>query len=179
FKPESAVFAGDYYLAVGRFLPYKKFDIAIEAFNKLKISLKIIGFGPDLKRLKKMAGPTVEILDWVSDDGVLASYYQKARAFIFPQEEDFGISAVEAMAAGRPVIAFRAGGALEIVKEGETGLFFNEQTPAALKEAVLKFQKMNFDSQKIINWVKQFDKEGFKLKIKNFVEKSYEDFKNS
>lgn len=176
-KPKTA--AGDYYLMVGRFLPYKKFDVAISAFKDLKLPLKIIGFGPDFKRLKKMAGPTVEFLGRVSDDDLLASYYQKSRAFIFPQEEDFGIAAVEAMAAGRPVIGYRAGGALEIIRENKTGLFFDEQTPVALKEAVLKFEKMKFDSLKISHWARQFDKEIFKQKIKDFVEKSYQSFSSS
>ena len=178
FAPASKSIIGDYYLMVGRFLPYKRFDIVIEAFNNLKRPLKIIGAGPDEKRLKKMARSNVEFLGWLQPgEPALREYYQNAKAFIFPQKEDFGLAAVEAMAVGRPVIAYGAGGALETVKEGETGLFFRNQTPESLIEAVLKFEKTTFDFQKISNWAKNFDKEIFKKKIRNFVEKSYKDFK--
>ncbi len=175
FKPVSKSAAGDYYLMVGRFLPYKRFDIAIEAFNELGRPLKIVGSGPDEKRLKKMARSNIEFLGWMSpSEPTLRDCYQNARAFVFPQEEDFGLSAVEAMAAGRPVIGYRGGGSLEIIEENETGLFFDEQTAGALMEAVLEFEKMKFDSRKISRRAGQFDKEIFKGKIKNFVEKSYE-----
>jgi len=171
--PKSAV--GDYFLMVGRFLPYKKFDVAIEAFNELGYPLKIIGSGPEEKRLKKMARSNVEFLGWMPPrSSALRDYYQNAKALIFPQEEDFGLAPVESMAAGRPVIAYGAGGALETVKNSETGLFFGEQTAVSLGEAVLKFEKMEFDPLKISRWAEQFDKKIFKEKIKNFVEKSYE-----
>jgi glycosyltransferase involved in cell wall biosynthesis len=173
FMPTSKSVAGDYYLMVGRFLPYKKFDIVIEAFNKLGCPLKIIGAGPDEKRLKKMARPNVKFLGWMQPgEPALRDCYQNAKALIFPQEEDFGLTPVEAMAAGRPVIAYGAGGALETVKNRQTGLFFREQTPDSLARAVLEFEKMSFDRKKISGWARRFDKEIFKRKIKGFVDKS-------
>ena len=162
----------DYFLMVARFLPYKKIDLAIEAFNRLGWPLKIIGDGPEKKRLKKMARANIEFVGLINDEQ-LKEYYAKCRAFIFPQEEDFGITAVEAMSAGRPVIAFRAGGALEIVKEGETGLFFEEETPESLMAVLQKFRPADFSAQAIRDYVRQFDKEVFKNKIKQFVEESF------
>jgi len=109
----------------------------------------------------------------------LKRYYQNCQAFIFPQEEDFGIVAVEAMACGRPVIAYRGGGALESVKEGKTGMFFDQQTPESLSEAVKKFKSAEFDPRKIRQQALKFDKEIFKRKIKDFVEKSWLKHKKS
>lgn len=180
FASTSKAAAGNYYLMVGRFLPYKKFDIAIEAFNKLGYHLKIIGVGPDEKRLRKMARPNVEFLGWLQpEERSLREYYQNAKALIFPQEEDFGLTPVEAMSAGRPVIAYRGGGALETVKNRETGLFFEEQTPDSLSKAILEFEKMNFSPPKIAAWARRFDKEIFKQKIREFVEKSYHEWQKN
>jgi len=162
---------GDYFLIVSRFLPYKKIDLAISAFNELGWPLKIIGDGPERRKLKKMARSNIEFLGLVGEKD-LVEYYVRSRALIFPQEEDFGISAVEAMSAGRPVIAYRGGGALEIIKEGETGLFFEEQTVKSLLDALKNFQDEQFDGQYIQTYAWQFDKEIFKNKIKEFVEKS-------
>lgn len=161
----------DYFLMLARFLPYKKIDLAIAAFNALGWPLKIIGDGPDSKRLKKMAGPNIEFAGLVAEKN-LPNYFAHCRAFIFPQEEDFGISAVEAMAAGRPVIAYRGGGALEIVEEGKTGLFFNEQTPEALIGALKKFNPADFSARYIRRQAERFDKEVFKKKIKKIVAQS-------
>lgn len=158
----------DYFLIVVRLLPYKKIDLAIAAFNELGWPLKIIGDGPDRKRLKKMAAANIEFVGLVAEKK-LPEYFARCRAFIFPQEEDFGITAVEAMAAGRPVIAFRGGGALEIVEEGKTGMFFDEQTPGSLIEALRKFDPADFSAKYIRQAAKQFDKEIFKDKIKRFV----------
>jgi len=169
---------GDYFLMVGRLLPYKRFDLAIETFNKLNWQLKIIGDGPDKKRLKKMAKDNVEFLGEITSDAELAKYYSQALAFIFPQEEDFGIVALEAMASGRPVIAYAGGGALETVIDGKTGIFFRDQTSEALEEAVKKFNSDDFDPGFLRQHALQFDKEIFKQKIKNFVEKSLMEFKN-
>ena len=163
--------AEDYFLMSARFLPYKKVDLAIAAFNELGWPLKIIGDGPDKKRLKKMAGRNIEFLGLVAEKK-LPYYFMRCRAFIFPQEEDFGISAVEAMAAGKPVIAYRAGGALEIVEEGKTGLFFDEQTKGSLICALKNFRRENFSARYIRQRAEQFDKNIFKDKIKEFVEEA-------
>jgi len=159
----------DYFLLVSRFLSYKKIDIAIKAFNELGWKLKIIGDGPEKKRLKEMAEENIEFLGLV-DEKKLAFYYARCRALIFPQEEDFGITALEAMSSGRPVIAFKGGGALEIIKEGENGIFFEKQDADSIKEALKRFNLMKFDSQVIRRHALSFDKEIFKQKIKKFVE---------
>ncbi len=158
----------NYFLLLSRFLPYKKVDLAIAAFNQLGWSLKIIGDGPDKNRLKKLAGSNIEFLGLVADSR-LPEYYARCQAFIFPQEEDFGIAAVEAMAAGRPVIAYRGGGALEMVVEGETGLFFNEQTVESLVATLKKFRASDFSAGRIRQHALRFDKEVFKNKIKEFI----------
>lgn len=159
----------NYFLIVARLLPYKKTDLAVSAFNELGWPLKIIGDGPEKKRLQKMARPNIEFIGLVSDEK-LKKYYARCRAFLFPQEEDFGITAVEAMSAGRPVVAFAGGGALEIVKEGETGVFFREQSTASLLEALNNFRPEGFNPVAIKNHARQFDKEIFKKKIKDYVE---------
>lgn len=169
--------ADNYFLMVGRLLPYKRFDIAIKAFNILELPLKIIGDGPERKKLKKMANWNVEFLGELSGDK-LKEYYQNCQALIFPQEEDFGIVALEAMACGRPVIAFRGGGALESVKEDETGMFFDEQTADSLVETVEGFKAERFDSRKIRNHALKFDKEIFKKKLKEFIDKAYHESRN-
>lgn len=168
----------DYFLAAGRFLSYKRFDLTIQAFNRLGWPLKIVGAGPELKRLKKMAGSSIEFLGQVTDVK-LCSLYAKCQAFIFPQEEDFGIVAAEAMASGRPIIAYSAGGALEMVKDGETGILFDEQSVDSLVGALEKFKRSNFDPQKIRQHARQFDREIFKRKIREFVEESWEEYKKS
>ncbi len=159
----------DYYLMVGRLIAYKRHDIAIEAFNRLQLPLKIIGRGPELKRLKKLAGPTVQFLGRV-DEGKLPKYYAECRGFIFPQEEDFGIVAIEALASGRPLIAYRGGDIPEHMQEEKMGVFFEEQTSEAIAKAVDRFRGMNFDSEYIRSQVLRFDKEIFKAKIKDYVE---------
>src|SRR3989338_5983552 len=144
---------GGFYLIVSAFAPYKRIDIAIEAFNRLGLRLKIIGEGQDEKRLKKFAKSNIEFLGR-QHDNTLKEYYSKCKALIFPGEEDFGIVPVEAMASGRPVIAYGKGGALETViplnhksEEKPTGIFFYEQTPEVLIGAVKYFEK----NQKIYN----------------------------
>lgn len=174
FKPVDSPTA-DYYLAVGRLIPYKKFDLIVQAFNRLKKPLKVVGIGPDYKKIKEIAGPTVEILGEVSDTE-LAKLYANCKAFIFPQIEDAGIVPLEAMAAGRPVIALNRGGSLDSMKEGMTGVFFKEQTVESLSDAIGQFEKMKFDSNAIRNHAKQFDVENFKEKIKNFIDEKWETF---
>ncbi len=159
----------DYFLMVGRLLPYKRFDLAIDAFNELGWPLKIIGDGPEKRRLMKKAKENIEFVGLV-DDGKLRKYYAHAKAFIFPQEEDFGIVAVEAMAAGRPVIAYQSGGALEIIEPEINGLFFREQTKDHLLETLRKFKINDFDPKIIRAKAMEYDQEGFKNKIKEFIE---------
>ncbi len=160
----------NYFLMVGRIIAYKRFDIAVHAFNKLGLPLKIIGRGPELKRLKKIAKSNIEFLGRVPD-GKLADYYAGCQAFIFPQEEDFGIVAIEAMASGRPLIAYRGGDIVEHMEEGKTGIFFENQTPNDIIVAVRKFNSKNYNPEYIRKSVLGFDKEIFKKKIKNYVEK--------
>ncbi|MFC1731714.1 glycosyltransferase [candidate division KSB1 bacterium] len=172
----------DYYLAVGRLIPYKKFDLIVQAFNKLKKPLKIVGVGPDYKKIKKMAKSNVEILGNISDKE-LAELYANCRAFIFPQIEDAGIVPLEAMSAGRPVIALNRGGSLDSMKEGVTGIFFKEQTVDSLIDAIERFETLNliqgkFESKKIREHAKQFDVENFKHKIKTSIDEKWDNFNN-
>jgi glycosyltransferase involved in cell wall biosynthesis len=158
----------DYYLMVTALVPYKRVDLAIKAFNKLGKKLKIVGSGPDMARLKGLAGKTIELLGWQGDEKI-AEYFGNCKAFIFPQEEDFGITAVEAQAAGKPVIAFARGGGLETVIEGKTGTFFNEPTEESLAEAVLRLDGMVFDPVNLMENAKRFSKEKFKAGLTKFL----------
>ncbi|MBI4092080.1 MAG: glycosyltransferase [Candidatus Levybacteria bacterium] len=135
----------NYFLVVSRLVPYKKIDLAVRAANKVHVPLKIIGTGSELGRLKKMAGPTVEFLGYVSDSD-LKYYYSNCKALVFPGVEDFGLTMVEAQAFGKPVIAFRGGGAEEIVTEGKTGVFFDRQTVASLSEKLKSFRPSRYNS---------------------------------
>ncbi|OQB44052.1 MAG: GDP-mannose-dependent alpha-mannosyltransferase [Parcubacteria group bacterium ADurb.Bin159] len=159
----------NYFLLVSRFRPYKKIDLAINVFNELGIPLKIIGTGND-KYLKKIAGPNIEFLGNLTDEEK-AKYFSKAQALIHPQEEDFGITPLEAMASGRPVIAYRAGGALETIVEGLTGEFFYPQTKKALAKVVSSFEVKKYDPQKIRDYAQKFSKERFKGELINFINK--------
>ncbi len=165
----------DYFLMVGRLIAYKRHDIAIQAFNKLGLPLKIIGRGPEMKRLQKMAGPNIEFLGRVPD-AELPKYYSECQAFVFPQEEDFGIVAIEAFASGRPIVAFRGGDIIEHMEEGKMGVFFEKQTPEKIIEAVQKFKMMVFEKNYIRTKSLPFDKEIFKGKIKEYVEREVENF---
>lgn len=136
----------DFYLVVSQLVPYKRIDLAISAFTKLGKKLVIIGEGSEQARLEKMAGPNVTFLG-SQPQAVLRDHYRRCQALVFPGIEDFGITPLEAQASGRPVVAFRAGGALETILENRTGIFFNEPTPASLIDAIEKFeiQKKDFD----------------------------------
>lgn len=160
----------DYYIIVSRLGGYKKVDIAVLAFNKLGKRLKVVGEGPQLPLLKKIAAPNIEFFGRLSDTEV-TRLLKGAKALVFPTLEDFGIVPVEAMAAGVPVIAYGAGGALETVVEGKTGVFFAEQTRESIIEAIKKFETMKIDPQICIEQAKKFSKEVFKDKIKAFVNK--------
>lgn len=162
---------GEYYLMVGRLIAYKQHAIAIKAFNELKLPLKIIGRGPEMERLKKVAGPTIEFLGRVEDE-YLRDYYAKCKAVIFPQEEDFGIVAIEALSCGKPLIAYRGGDIPEHLEENKMGVFFQKQDCDSIKEAVLKFEKLTFDPDYIHSKVEKFDREIFKQKIKTYIEEA-------
>jgi glycosyltransferase involved in cell wall biosynthesis len=162
----------NYYLAGGRLVPYKRFDIAIKVFSRLGLPLKIFGIGPELKNLKETAKKNIEFLGKISDVEK-TELYKKCIAFIHPQEEDFGITALEAMASGRPVIAFGKGGAVETIIPGETGEFFEEQTWECLAHSILKFNPEKYSPTKIRAHALQYDSEIFKTKIKNFVENNW------
>jgi glycosyltransferase involved in cell wall biosynthesis len=157
------------YVLWGRHVPYKRFDLAIEACNYLKAPLTIIGSGPDTDRLKRLAGPTITFTGRISDEE-LVRRAQSAKAFLFPNEEDFGISAVEALAAGTPVIAYAKGGALDIVQDGETGVLFKDQTVDSLIEAMEKADKIKFLPATLHRKAKRFDKGLFATKVQKIVE---------
>lgn len=161
----------EYFLMVGRLIAYKRHDIAIEAFNRLGLPLKIIGRGPELERLKRLAGPTIEFLGRVPEED-LPRYYAECRGFVFPQEEDFGIVAIEAMASGRPLIAYRGGDIVEHMEEGRMGVFFDEQTPEAIVSAFSRFRDADYDPHFIRARALPFDKERFKATIRDYVEKA-------
>ncbi|MFA5777030.1 MAG: glycosyltransferase [Parcubacteria group bacterium] len=161
-----------FFLIVSRLSPYKKVDLAVEAFNKLGLPLVIIGEGKQKKYLEKIAKNNIKILGWASDKK-LSEYYSNARAFIFPSDDDFGMTMVEAMSYDVPVIAYRKGGALEIVEEGKTGEFFDAQTPEVLADGVRRFieKENSYDKADIINRAKEFSKERFKRKLGEFINK--------
>lgn len=159
----------EYFLVVSRLIPYKRIDLAVEAFNQLGLPLKIVGDGRDRRRLQAMAGPSIEFLGRLPDHQV-EQLLSDCRALVFPGEEDFGIAPLEAQAAGRPVIAYAAGGALETVVEGVTGLLFQEQTAESLAEVVAAFDAAAFDSAAIRRHAERFDRESFKTKLSAFVD---------
>lgn len=159
----------DFFLIVSRLVPYKRIDIAIEAFNRLGLPLLVVGEGRDRKSLEEIAGPNISFVGRASGKE-LKHYYSSCRAFILPGEEDFGMTSLEAQASGRPVIAYAAGGALESIVQGITGTFFHEQTPEALIRAVKDFDRLEFNPRKIRKHAEKFDVEVFKRKIKNFLE---------
>ncbi|MFH1747091.1 MAG: glycosyltransferase [Planctomycetota bacterium] len=135
---------GDYYLCVGYHVPYKRLDLAIAACAKLGRRLVVIGEGPDVARLRSVAGPLVEWCGWQQAEAISA-HYRRARALLFPGEEDFGIVPVEAMAHGCPVVAYAVGGATETVTDRRTGVLFKEQIPAALAAAMEQVESLTFD----------------------------------
>lgn len=157
------------YAIWGRHVPYKRFDLAIQAANELGAQLTIAGTGPDTERLKSLAGPTVQFVGRISD-AELVKLAQSSRAFLFPNEEDFGIAAVEALAAGTPVIAYKKGGALDIVQDGETGVFFDEQTVESLVNAMQRFETMEFLPATLHRKAKRFDKGFFATKMRKVID---------
>ncbi len=158
----------DFYMILSRLIPYKKIDIAIQACNNLKKKLIILGAGPLEKKLKKLAGPTIKFTGRLNDEES-RDYYQRCKAFLFPGYEDFGITPLEAQACGRPVVAYGKGGALDSVINGKTGLFFPEQTVESLSDAIVKFEKMNFNSKEIRKHAEKFSSGNFRKNIKTLI----------
>jgi len=158
----------DYYLVLGRLVPYRRIDLAVEAFNRLRLPLVIAGEGRDRAALERLAGPTVRFLGRVSD-AERKRLLSHCRAFLWPGEEDFGIAPLEANASGRPVIAYAAGGALETVVEGVTGAFFREQTADALADAVAAFDAARYDPAALRRHAERFDVAHFKAELARFV----------
>lgn len=163
---------GQYYLAVGRLTPYKRFDLLIDTFNDLKLPLVIVGRGKEEENLKKRAGRFITFVGNIPDDE-LVEVYERAIALVFPQTEDFGITTLEAMSSGKPVIAYSEGGAVETVIPGKTGLFFSEQTQDALKKTILEFGAMKWDAAEIRKHAEQFDRKVFEDRLREFLEEKW------
>ena len=161
--------AEDFYLAGGRLIPYKRLDLVVRAFSALKLPLIIFGEGRDRANLEAQAGPTIHFLGHVSEDE-RRDLFARCRAFIFPGEEDFGITPLEAMAAGRPVIAYAAGGALDTVVQGVTGCFFHEPTAAALAAAVAASRGDHYDPARIRRHAEGFGHDVFARRIRDVIE---------
>jgi len=168
FSPRSDV--GDFYLCAGQITPYKKIELAIEAFTRSGKPLEIIGAGVT-PQMQKMAGPNVKFLGAVSDE-VMADKFACCKALIFPGVEDFGIVPLEVMASGRPVIAFARGGAMETVLDGVTGLLFHEQSSAALAEAVDRFERgaVRGSPEDFRRHVEKFGRSIFREKMRRFID---------
>ena len=158
----------DGYILWGRHVPYKRFDLAIQACNNLLRPLTIIGSGPDTDRLKALAGPLVEFTGRISDEE-LVTRAQHAQAFLFPNEEDFGISAVEALAAGTPVIGYAKGGVLDIVQDGETGVLFEHQTVEDLMAAIERAETLSFLPATLHRKSKRFATSLFDQKLRKII----------
>jgi glycosyltransferase involved in cell wall biosynthesis len=165
----------DFYVIVGRQVAYKRLDLAIQAFNELKLPLKVVGAGEEIARQQPLARENIEFLGRVSDEE-RSRLLAEAKAFIFPPEEDFGMAPVEAMAAGCPVVAYGRGGALEFMTEGVTGTLFSEQTPEALMAAVQRLEGMRLKESDIRARAKEFDVSVFRERMSDFVKQEWERF---
>ncbi|MDH7515953.1 MAG: glycosyltransferase [Bacteroidota bacterium] len=162
-----------YFLVVSALVPYKRVDLAIEAFNTLRLPLRIVGDGPDRRRLERMSGPTIRFDGWIDDRGIETAY-RGCRALVFTGIEDFGIVPVEAMACGKPVIAFRKGGILETVVENVSGTFFDDQTADALVRAVRDFDERRFEPSVIRAHAERFDREVYRRRMEEIIGEMWE-----
>ncbi len=160
---------GNFYLAGGRLIPYKRLDLVVQAFTALRLPLKVFGDGRDRARLQALAGPNVEFLGQIDED-LRRDLFASCRAFIFPGEEDFGITPLEAMSAGRPVIAYAAGGALETVIESVTGRFFYQQSAAAIAAAVAAARSDRYDPAVIRRHAEGFSRDVFLARMRAVIE---------
>jgi len=176
FQPAPDRGRGDYYLIVSALVPYKRIDLAIEAFNFAGAPLKIVGDGPDYKKLKKNARPNIEFIRPLTAKDLL-HVFQDAKAYLLPGEEDFGITSLEAQACGIPVVAFGRGGARETVVPEITGIFFYEATGDSLQQALDKFESFEFNKNTIRANAMNFSREIFKAKISGYLEAKWSEFK--
>lgn len=176
FRPVAENEVEDYFLIVSRLIPYKRIDLAVEAATRLNLPLKIGGKGRDMERLREIAGPSVEFLGFVPDEE-LPGLMARCKAFIFPGLEDFGITPVQAQAAGRPVIAYRGGGALDTVIPGKTGEFFDEMTTDSLAAAMQHFDAKRYAPVEIREHALRFDKQAFNQQLRDFIEREWQIFK--
>ena len=165
----SAKAEGNYFLIISRLNKWKRLDFAVEAFTKINLPLYIIGGGSELANLEKIAGPSVKFLGRVSD-GEKFNYLKGCRALIVPQEEDFGIVTLEANACGRPVIAYKGGGSLELINDEVNGLFFSEQQVASLMQALERFDRTAFNRENCLEVAGHFTKNRFKKAFAGFVQ---------
>src|SRR3989344_156882 len=166
YPEETEVIEDPYYLAFGRIVHFKRFDLVVEALNELRLPLKIIGSGKEETNVRRMIrSPYIKMSTEVKDENELRKIINGARAVLFPQIEDFGLVAAESIACGTPVIAYNKGGALEIVEDGINGTFFEEQTPKSLADAVKKFDKMSFKKEDVSKTAEKFSKDNFKIKF--------------
>lgn len=168
----------DYYLIVSALVPYKRLELAIEAFNRKGEPLKIVGQGPDYKKLKKMARANIEFLGSLDTDDLL-SVYQRARALILPGEEDFGITSLESQACGVPVIAYGRGGAIETVIEEKTGLFFRDQSVESLLDVLDKFKGFEFNKTKVRENALEFSRDKFKVHVSAYFRQKWTEHMSS
>jgi glycosyltransferase involved in cell wall biosynthesis len=166
FKPSTE--QEDYYLVLSRLSAYKRIDLAVEACTRLQRRLVVIGDGPDRRRLESLAGPTVTFMGRQPDE-VVERYVARCQALLFPGEEDFGMVPLEVNAGGRPVIAYRGGGAVETVIEGETGLFFDSPTVSSLAAAIWEFEDCSWDQQRLRRHAEQFDEAVFARRFAEFL----------
>jgi glycosyltransferase involved in cell wall biosynthesis len=162
---------GDHYLVVAELMPHKRITVAVEAFNRLRMPLVVVGDGPELRRLRRLAGPTVTFAGRASDRRV-ADLMRSARALVVTAAEEFGIAAVEALASGRPVIALGAGGVLESVKEGETGAYYHDSTPEALARIVAEFDPLTIDPAVCVAAGRRFGAPRFQAGLRAIVAES-------
>jgi glycosyltransferase involved in cell wall biosynthesis len=167
FRP--GVAPGERFLCVSALVPYKRIDVAVDAFTRLGWPLDVVGIGPELGRLRRRAGPTVRFLGWLDDESLRARY-ASCRAFIFPAEEEFGIAPLEAMAAGRPVVAYARGALTETSIDGVTGLFFEQQTPDDLIDALRRFELHGWDPEKIRDHTLRFGEPRFREEMQALVD---------
>lgn len=167
----------NYFFTASRLEPYKKIDLAIEAFNQLGWPLKVAGSGTNSEKLRKMSKANIEFVGRPTDEE-LRKLYSQAQAFVFPAEEDAGIMVLESQACGTPVIAFGKGGSLETVIPGQTGEFFYEQTPEAIIKVLQVFRTEKYNSQTLRENALKYDKKVFQEKIKKFVEERFNEFKS-